>query len=353
MKRRKSKAVKVGNIVIGGASDIIVQSMTNTDTRDVSSTVEQIYRLQDAGCQLVRVAVPDMKAAKILGRIKERISIPLAADIHFAHTLALEALEQGVDKLRLNPGNIRDKRHIKEVAKTALKNGVPIRIGVNSGSLSPELLMKYGFPSAEAMVESALWEVELLENVDFDKIIISIKSFDVPETLKAYRLLAKKTKYPFHVGITEAGPAFSGSIRSAVGIGALLAEGLGDTVRVSLTADPVEEVKVAYEILKSLKLKDSGAVLVSCPTCGRTEIDLLPIVEKVEENIAGIKAPIKVAVMGCVVNGPGEARCADVGIAGGKGQAILFRKGKLIRKIKESEIITELLKEIDIILKEK
>lgn len=351
--RRTTKPVAVGKVTIGGDAPIVIQSMTITDTRDAGATADQINQLAEAGCQVVRVAVPDMKAAKALGDIRRRIRVPLISDIHFDYRLALEALEQGVDKLRLNPGNIRKPEQVREVCRKALERKVPIRIGVNAGSLAPELLEKYGWPTPEALVESALWEIGLLESEGFDQIIISIKSHEVPATIRAYQLLAEKTDYPFHVGITEAGPLWPGTIRSAIGIGTLLALGIGDTIRVSLTAEPVEEVKVAKEMLKVLEIREEDPTIISCPTCGRLEVDLFSLVKQVEERVAHLKEPIKIAVMGCVVNGPGESRGADVGVAAGKGAAVIFRKGELKRRVTEAEILDALNEEIDEILAER
>lgn len=332
---------------MGGGAPVSVQSMTNTDTRDVEATVWQIERLQEAGCEIVRVAVPDHRAAAALSKIKKRISIPLVADIHFDYRLALMAIEAGVDKLRLNPGNIGAKWKVEEVARAAQDKGIPIRIGVNAGSLEKPLYRKYGGVTPEAMVESALNQVNVLERSGFGDIVISLKASDVLLTIEAYRLICQEVDYPLHLGISEAGPSGVGSIKSAVGIGALLAEGIGDTIRVSLTADPAEEVRVGYEILKALDLREAGPTIISCPTCGRMEIDLIPIVTEVERRIRGLKSPLKVAIMGCAVNGPGEAREADVGIAGGKGIGVLFRKGKVIRKVGEKEMVDVLIKEIE------
>ena len=347
--RKNTKQIHVGNVAIGGGAPISVQSMTNTKTTDTAATVAQIQALVEAGCDIVRLAVPDMDAAKNLGSIIKAVDVPLVADIHFDYKLAIEAIHQGIAALRLNPGNIGGESHVKSVVTEAKAHGIPIRIGVNAGSLSRKLLKKYGGVTAEALVESALEHVRILEAENFFDIKISLKAHDVPLTLAAYRLMSEKVDYPLHLGITEAGTANTGVIKSAVGIGALLAEGIGDTVRVSLTGDPVVEVKVANEILKSLGLKNYGATLIACPTCGRTRIDLPSIAAKVEEKLSSVKANITVAVMGCVVNGPGEAREADVGIAGADGEGILFRKGEIIRKVPESELVDELFKEIDIL----
>lgn len=345
--RRGCKKIWVGDVPVGGDALITVQSMTNTDTTDVDATVRQIGKLTDAGCEIVRVAVPTIKAAKSLSAIKKRITIPLIADIHFNHHFALIALEQGVDGLRINPGNIGDREKVRAVVSAAKERNVPIRIGVNGGSLEADLLEKYGHPTAEAMVESAFRHIRILEDIDYTEIKISLKSSDVVTTVEAYRLLAKQCDYPLHVGITETGSLFSGMIKSAAGIGTLLAEGIGDTIRVSLTSDPVEEVKVGWEILKALNLRKRGIEIISCPTCGRTQIDLISLVETVEDEIRRFDVPIKVAVMGCVVNGPGEAREADVGIAGGNGFGILFRNGNVIKKVNEDELLSELIKEIE------
>ncbi|MFH1452719.1 MAG: flavodoxin-dependent (E)-4-hydroxy-3-methylbut-2-enyl-diphosphate synthase [Armatimonadota bacterium] len=342
-KRRKTRKIKVGNIYIGGNAPVVVQSMTKTDTRDVAKTVEQILKLEEAGCQLIRCAVPDMKAAKALGKIKRKIHIPLAADIHFDYKLALEAVEQGVDKLRLNPGNITDKDKIKLIAKACRKNKVPIRVGVNSGSLKKEILKKYkGHVTAQGVVESAMEEIRILEKEGLKDIIVSLKISDVGKTVEAYKLLGKKCSYPFHIGITEAGPLFSGSIKSSVGIGILLYEGLGDTLRVSLTDDPVYEVKAGYKILQSLGLSKKYPNIISCPTCGRCTVNIKRIVEKIEDKFSGRELSATIAVMGCVVNGPGEAREADFGVACGKREGVIFKKGKIIKTVKEKEIVNEL-----------
>ena len=351
--RKKTRKIHVGKVAIGGNAPISVQSMTNTKTTDTAATVAQIQSLAEAGCDIVRLAVPDMDAAKNLGNIIKAVDIPLIADIHFDYKLAIEAIHQGIAALRLNPGNIGGEAHVKSVVTEAKAHGIPIRIGVNGGSLSRKLLKKYGGVTAEALVESAIEHVKILEAEDFHDIKISLKAHDVPLTLAAYRLMSEKVDYPLHLGITEAGTVNTGVIKSAVGIGALLAEGIGDTIRVSLTGDPVVEVKVANEILKSLGLRNYGATLIACPTCGRTRIDLPSIAAKVEEKLSTVKANITVAVMGCIVNGPGEAREADVGIAGADGEGIIFRKGEIIRKVPESELVAELFKEIDLILTSK
>ncbi|MFI3175588.1 MAG: flavodoxin-dependent (E)-4-hydroxy-3-methylbut-2-enyl-diphosphate synthase [Bacillota bacterium] len=347
MLRKKTNVVQVGGVAIGGGHPIAIQSMCNTDTRDVKATVAQIHELEQAGCELIRVAIPDMVAAKAIGAIKNEISIPLVGDIHFDYRLALTAMEQGVDKIRINPGNIGDEAHTKAVVEMAKAKKIPLRIGVNNGSLEPKIIEKYGGNTPEGLVESAMNHVRLLEKYDFHNIAISLKASDIAYTLEAYRRLSEQVSYPLHIGITEAGTQFGGTIKSAVGIGILLSEGLGDTLRVSLTADPVEEIYVAKEILKSLGLRNFGVTLVSCPTCGRTEVDLIPIAEAVEAHCKSLKKNIKVAVMGCAVNGPGEARDADVGIACGKGEGLLFKKGEIVMKLKEEELLGVLLKEID------
>ena len=351
-KRKTTRQIHIGPVPIGGGAPISVQSMTNTKTTDTAATVAQIRALAAAGCDIVRLAVPDMDAAKNLGNIIREASVPLVADIHFDYRLAIEAIHQGISALRLNPGNIGGEEKVRAVVEEAKKHAIPIRIGVNAGSLDKGLLAKYGRATAEALVESALQHVRILEAMDFYDMKISLKAHDVPLTIAAYRLMSERADYPLHLGITEAGTASTGIIKSAVGIGALLAEGIGDTIRVSLTGDPVVEAKAANEILKALGLKEYGPTLVSCPTCGRTSIDLPAIAAKVEEKLAGIKKPIEVAVMGCVVNGPGEARTADVGIAGGKGEGIVFRKGEIVRKVPENELVEELFREIDAILGE-
>ena len=352
MQRKITRQIHIGAVAIGGGAPVSVQSMTNTKTQDAQATVRQIEALAAAGCDIVRLAVPDKEAAANIGRIKAQTTVPLVADIHFDYRLALQAIEQGIDALRLNPGNIGGAENVRRVAEAAKARGIPIRIGVNAGSLDKRLLAKYGGITAEALVESALEHVRLLEEQDFHDMKISLKAHDVPLTLAAYRLMSERCDYPLHLGITEAGTVRSGIIKSAGGIGALLAEGIGDTLRVSLTGDPIVEVRVAREILKSLGLRDYGPTLISCPTCGRTAIDLPSIAERVEERLSGIARPIQVAVMGCVVNGPGEARGADVGIAGGKGVGLVFRKGEVVRQVKEEELVEELFREIDSILEE-
>jgi len=344
--RRKSRAVKAGNVIIGGGFPVSIQSMTNTDTCDIPATVNQIHQLEEAGCEIIRVAVPNEMAAACLGQIKKQISIPLVADIHFSHKLALNAIKEGVDKIRINPGNIGDNRKVKEVARAAAEAGIPLRIGVNSGSLPEKLSKKYSHSDPRAFVTAALDEIELLEKNNFKNIVISLKSSNIACTLAAHKILAQQVDYPFHLGITEAGTEFAGSIKSAIGIGSLLATGIGDTIRVSLTADPVREIVVAKQILKALNLKKDGIEVISCPTCGRCQIDLIDIARSVEEKTRHIKTPLKVAVMGCVVNGPGEARAADVGIAGGAGFGTLFAHGEILRKVPEKELEQALLAEI-------
>jgi (E)-4-hydroxy-3-methylbut-2-enyl-diphosphate synthase len=347
MIRKETKKIKVGDIYIGGESKIAIQSMTNTDTRDAKATINQILRLEEAGCDIVRCAVPDMEAAEAIKEIVKGIHIPLVADIHFDYRLALKAIENGVSKLRINPGNIGSTERVKIVAEAAKANNIPIRIGVNSGSLEKELLKQYGRVCPEALVQSALNHVKILEDVSFEDIIISIKSSDVVQMIESYKLISDKVKYPLHIGVTEAGTIWRGTIKSSVGIGALLSQGIGDTVRVSLTGDVVEEVKVGKEILKSLGYLNEGIQFVSCPTCGRTQIDLIKIAEEVENRIGNLNKNIKVAVMGCVVNGPGEAREADIGIAGGNGEGLIFKKGEIFKKVKEEDLVEELLKEIE------
>lgn len=352
MERKKTRRIHIGAVPIGGSAPIAVQSMTNTRTADAAATVAQIKALAAAGCDIVRLAVPDMAAAETLGEIVRAVDVPLVADIHFDYRLALEAIRQGIAALRLNPGNIGGPDNVRAVTAAAKKAHIPIRIGVNAGSLDKKLLAKYGRPTAEALVESALGHVRLLEAENFHDIKISLKAHDVPLTIAAYRKMSEAVDYPLHLGITEAGTPQSGMIKSAVGIGALLAEGIGDTIRVSLTGDPLVEVKVANEILKSLGLREYGPTLIACPTCGRTSIDLAQIAADVEARLAGVSRPIQVAVMGCVVNGPGEAREADVGIAGGRGEGLVFRKGEVLRRVPEDQLVTELFKEIDAILRE-
>jgi len=346
IKRKKTRRIYVGDIPIGGDAQIAVQSMTNTDTRDIVSTIEQIARLAEAGCEIVRLAIPDKEAVAAFSEIKSRVKSPLIADIHFDHRLALAVLDAGADGLRINPGNIGGQKAIAKVIRAADEKKVPIRIGVNAGSLQKDILKKYGRPSPEAMMESALIHIKVLEDSGFDQIKISLKSSHVMDTIKAYELLSEKVDYPLHLGVTEAGTLISGTVKSSIGIGYLLAGGIGDTFRVSLTRDPVEEVKVAYEILRALDLRHRGPEIISCPTCGRCEIDLFSLVNTVEGALSGIKASPKVAIMGCVVNGPGEAKEADVGVAGGRGQGILFRKGKIVKKVPENRLAETLINEV-------
>jgi (E)-4-hydroxy-3-methylbut-2-enyl-diphosphate synthase len=345
--RKKTRRITLGGVPIGGGAPVAVQSMTNTDTRDVRSTVRQINELAKAGCEVVRVALLNMEAARSLDKIKKAISIPLVADVHFDHRLALTAIDKGVDGLRINPGNIGEKGKVVELVKAAKERGVPIRIGVNSGSLEKDLLKKYGRPTPEALVESAMRHVRILEDLDFLDMKVSIKASDVPTTVDAYRLMSKTARYPLHIGVTEAGTRFSGTVKSSVGLGILLAGGIGDTMRVSLTADPVEEVRVAWEMLKALKLRERGINIISCPTCGRTQIDVIGLAQEVERRLSHVTKPFDVAVMGCIVNGPGEAARADMGIAGGKGRGLLFRRGEVIKKLKEDELADALVKEVE------
>jgi (E)-4-hydroxy-3-methylbut-2-enyl-diphosphate synthase len=343
--RKPTRTIYIGRVPVGGGTPVTVQSMTKTDTRDLSATVDQIHHLQDAGCEIIRVAVPDREAGENLGAIKKAISIPLVADIHFDYRLALLALEQGVDGLRLNPGNIGSRERIAQVVRKARERNVPIRIGVNAGSLEKKILKKYGTPSADALVESALNHVRLLEDEGFDLIKISIKASDPLITIAAYQKISRETAYPLHVGVTEAGPPFSGAIKSSVALGVLLHQGIGDTIRVSLTGEPVLEVMAGYHILRSLHLRERGVEIVSCPLCGRSETNLAPMVREVEERVSSWPEPLRLAIMGCCVNGPGEAREADVGIAAGKNGGILFRKGKVIRKVKEADLVQTLIAE--------
>jgi len=343
----KTKKIKIGSVSIGGGESIKIQSMCNTKTSDIKSTVDQILSLEKAGCEIIRVAVPDIESATAIEKIKENIHIPLVADIHFDHKLAIKAMECGVDKVRINPGNIGSEDGIKELVKMAKTKSVPIRIGVNSGSIEKDILSKYGHPTAQGMVESAKKHIDILNKFDFDDIVISLKASSVSMTVDAYRLMSKCYSYPLHIGVTEAGTFLGGTIKSAVAMGSLLKDGIGDTIRVSLTDEPQMEVKVAREILKSLDLKDTGARLISCPTCGRTSIDLIGLAKKVDEYISEIDMPITVAVMGCVVNGPGEAREADIGIAGGNGEGLIFKKGEVVKKVKEEDLFNCLIQEIE------
>lgn len=339
-----TKRIKVGNIFIGGTENVIIQSMTNTDTRDVEATVNQILELEKAGCELVRVTVQDVEAANAIKEIKKKINIPLIADIHFDYRLAILAIENGIDKLRINPGNIGEDWKVEKVVEKAKEKNIPIRIGVNGGSLEKHILEKFGSPTAQAMVESAMYHIKLLEKFDFKDILISLKSSNVRIMNEAYRMIKEKVCYPLHLGVTEAGTFFQGTVKSAIGIGSLLLDDIGDTIRVSLTENPIEEIKVAKEILKVLGIRKNGIEIISCPTCGRTEIDLIGLAKKVEKEFGDIERPLKIAVMGCVVNGPGEAKEADFGVAGGKGVGIIFKKGKIIKKVNEENILEELRK---------
>lgn len=345
--REDTKIVKIGNCMIGGGNPVLIQSMTNTKTEDAEATIKQILALEKAGCEIIRCAVPNMEAAQALGEIKRKIHIPLVADIHFDYRLALAAIENGADKIRINPGNIGSLEKIRTITDMAGEKGIPIRVGVNSGSLEKHLLEKYGGVTAEGLVESALDKVRMIEGLGFNNLVISIKSSDVLMCIRAHELIAKQTHYPLHVGITESGTVYSGNIKSAVGLGAILYQGIGDTIRVSLTGDPVEEVRSAKLILKTLGLRKGGIEVVSCPTCGRTRIDLIGLASQVEEMVKGYDLDIKVAVMGCAVNGPGEAREADIGIAGGIGEGLLIKKGQIIRKVPESQLLTALREELD------
>src|SRR5437879_1684450 len=352
--RRKTRPVKVGRLVMGGDAPIVVQSMTKTDTRHVEKTVEQARQMEAAGCEIVRMAVPDIEAAKALAEIRRRLpdSI-LVSDIHFQYKFALMALDAGMDKLRINPGNIGDAEKVRMVVRRAQEQKVPIRIGVNAGSLERRLLEKYGFPTPEAMVESAEYHIKILEDLGFTDTIVSLKSSNVKLTVAAYRLFSERFDYPLHLGVTEAGTQFSGTVKSCVGMGMLLAEGIGDTIRVSLATDPVEEVRVAYELLKSLELRSRGPVVIACPTCGRLEVDLFKIAKEIEQATAHIKMPLSLAVMGCAVNGPGEAREADLGVAAGRGNGMIYREGKAIRRVREAEIVPALLEEIERFVRDK
>lgn len=345
--RKITRIVDVGGVKIGGGNPISIQSMCNTDTRDAEATVRQILALEEAGCEIIRVAVPDAEAADAIAKIKKEIHIPLVADIHFDYRLALKCIENGIDKVRINPGNIGSRDRVKQVADAAKAKGIPIRIGVNGGSLEKRLLEKYGGPTADALVESALGHVEILDDVDFEDIVVSIKVSNVPTMIEAYRKFSERSDIPLHVGVTESGTERLGTIKSSIGIGTLISEGIGDTIRVSLTADPVREVYAAKDILRVLGERKNGIEFVSCPTCGRTQIDLIGIASEVEKRLQGIDKSIKVAVMGCIVNGPGEARDADIGIAGGKGEGIIFRKGEILRKVPEDMIVEELVKEVE------
>ncbi|WP_101909580.1 flavodoxin-dependent (E)-4-hydroxy-3-methylbut-2-enyl-diphosphate synthase [Marasmitruncus massiliensis] len=342
-----SRTVKVGNRTIGGGAPVTVQSMLNIPAEDLEGSVRQAKALEAAGCEIIRAAVPDLNAVRLIPALKQAVKVPVVADIHFDYRIALECVAAGVDKIRINPGNIGDDSRVKQVADACRTAGIPIRIGVNSGSVEKQLLAKYGSPTPQALVDSALYHVRLLEKYDFRDIVISMKSSNVPDMIAAYRLAAQQTDYPLHLGVTEAGTSRMGLIKSAVGIGSLLCDGIGDTIRVSLTADPVEEVYAARDILKAIGRPGCGVQIISCPTCGRTKIDLIPLADKVEKALSGCRKDLKVAVMGCIVNGPGEAREADIGIAGGNGEALLFKKGIVVGKYPESEILKILLHEIE------
>ena len=345
--RKQKRIVNIGGVKIGGDNPVAIQSMCNTDTRDVKATVNQIHELENAGCEIIRVAVPDMVAAKAVADIKKQIHIPLVVDIHFDYRLALECMKNGADKVRINHGNIGDRDRVKQVVEMAKEREIPIRIGVNGGSLERELLQKYDGVTADALVESAMGHVAILDELNFNNVVVSIKISDVPKMLCAYRKFNEISDIPLHIGVTESGTLKGGTIKSAVGIGALLAEGIGDTMRVSLTANPVEEIYAAYDIQKVLGMRKTGAEIVSCPTCGRTQLDLISIANEVEKRAANIDKPIKIAVMGCAVNGPGEAREADIGIAGGKGEGLIFKKGEIIKKVPQDSLVDELMKEIE------
>ena len=345
--RKQKRIVNIGGVKIGGDNPVAIQSMCNTDTRDVKATVNQIHELENAGCEIIRVAVPDMVAAKAVADIKKQIHIPLVVDIHFDYRLALECMKNGADKVRINPGNIGDRDRVKQVVEMAKEREIPIRIRVNGGSLERELLQKYGGVTADALVESAMGHVAILDELNFNNVVVSIKISDVPKMLCAYRKFNEISDIPLHIGVTESGTLKGGTVKSAVGIGALLAEGIGDTMRVSLTANPVEEIYAAYDIQKVLGMRKTGAEIVSCPTCGRTQLDLISIANEVEKRAANIDKPIKIAVMGCAVNGPGEAREADIGIAGGKGEGLIFKKGEIIKKVPQDRLVDELMKEIE------
>ena len=348
IKRKKTKKISLGGVSIGGDSPIVVQSMTNTNTRDVKSTITQIKKLEKSGCEIIRIAVPDKKAVSVIPVLKKKINIPLIADVHFNYLLAIDAMKYGVDGIRINPGNI-SKDKIKEIIKVAKERQIVIRIGINSGSLQKDLLLKYGSATSDALVESALKNIELFEDQGFDLIKLSLKSSDVPSMIEAYRAISAKTNYPLHLGVTEAGSLINAAIKSSLGIGTLLYEGIGDTIRVSVTGSPVQEIPVAYGILRALNIRKVGPEIISCPTCGRCEIDLLKLTNKIEKALSGKKDYLKVALMGCVVNGPGEAADADIGIAGGKKQGILFKKGKAFKNVKENDFVKVLLEEIKMI----
>jgi len=353
MDRQHTRKVRVGKVEIGGGAPVSVQSMTITDTRDVEATLVQIYQLAAEGCEIVRLAVPDQSAARALAEIKPRSPLPIVADIHFDYRLALMALDGGVDKLRINPGNIGSRERTRIVAKAAKERGVPIRIGANIGSLSKATLRRFGRPCAEALVESALDDIKVLQDLDFHDIVVSVKASEVPMVVEAYAMISERVDYPLHVGVTESGTAWAGGLKSAAGIGAILARGIGDTIRVSLAAEPVEEVKVGFEILKSLGLRTRGVQLVACPSCGRAEVNIIAIAQEVERRLAKIDAPVKVAVMGCAVNGPGEARMADLGIACGRGMGLLFRGGKIVASLPEDQLVDALMEQVAQIAREK
>ena len=347
LKQRKSKAVHAGSLTIGGGASVSVQSMLNVPAEDIQGSVEQAKKLADAGCQLIRFAIPNMQAVRLIDAVKTAVNVPVVADIHFDYKLALESVNAGVDKIRINPGNIGDENRIKAVANACANAGIPIRIGVNSGSLEKEILAQYGKPTPEALVKSALYHASLLERFDFNDIVLSMKSSDVPSMVQAYEIAAEQCEYSFHLGVTEAGTVHMGLIKSAAGIGSLLLHGIGDTIRVSLTASPVNEISAGFDILKAVGLKTDTPQIISCPTCGRTKIDIIHLAEEVEQRLKDCNKPIKVAIMGCVVNGPGEAREADIGIAGGVHEGLLFRKGEIIRKIPEDQLVDALMQEIE------
>ena len=345
--RKKTTPVKISNIYIGGDNKIAVQSMCNTKTADILSTVNQITKLKNAGCDIIRVAVPDEESARAIYELKNKCDIPIVADIHFSHKLALMSIDAGADKIRINPGNIGSNDRVSQVISACIQKNIPVRIGVNSGSLEKDILQKYGAPNAQALSESVIQSVRLLESMDFNNIVLSVKSSDVRSTVDSYKILSEQINYPLHIGVTEAGTLKSGIVKSAAGIGALLLDGIGDTFRVSLTADPIEEITAAYDILTAVGLNKTKPEIISCPTCGRTQIDLITLANKIEEELKNVNKCIKVAVMGCAVNGPGEAREADIGVAGGKDEGLIFKKGKILRKVPENEIIPALLKEIN------
>lgn len=345
--RRISKVVQIGDVKIGGNEKIAIQSMLNVPSYDVEKHVKEAFRLKNAGCEILRIAIPDMDAIRLIPAIKAKVDIPLVADIHFDYRLAIESVAAGIDKIRINPGNIGEDSRVKQVADACRSKNIPIRIGVNSGSVEKNILKKYGHPTAEALCESALYHASLLEKFDFDNIVLSLKSSNVKTMIDAYRLIAEKCDYPLHLGVTETGTKKLGIIKSAVGIGALLLDGIGDTIRVTLTSDPVEEIYAAKDILKAIGLEHNGVEIISCPTCGRTRIDIIKLTEKIERMLENCQKNIKVAVMGCAVNGPGEAREADIGVAGGDGVGLIFKKGEIVRKVKEENIVEELMKEIE------